>query len=154
MVLGLIPSSHEGETAKEDAPDADGDQDAAESDEDKTEEETTATAGTNAFAALETLYQQVKRAILVRRAQAMIATPSEKRFKEMISNRELANCPVTVQDITNAHAIFGPDLPGVRGKTVRRKPSRVEPQYVAIPDDFHKLHRFVTLTADVMFVNG
>ena len=98
--------------------------------------------------------EQVKRAILARRAQAMIATPSEKRFKEMVSNRELANCHVTVQDITNAHAIFGPDLPGVRGKTVRRKPSRVEPQYVAIPDDFHKLHRFVTLTADVMFVNG
>ena len=68
MVLGFIPSSNEGEAAKEDAPEADEDQDAAESDEDKTEEETTAAAETdafkNAFSALDTLYQQVKRAIL------------------------------------------------------------------------------------------
>ena len=30
----------------------------------------------------------------------------------------------------------------------------MEPEYLEIPDDFRKLHRYVTLTGDVMFVNG
>ena len=28
------------------------------------------------------------------------------------------------------------------------------PEYLGIPRDFYQLHHFVTLTADVMFVNG
>jgi hypothetical protein len=42
----------------------------------------------------------------------------------------------------------------VRRKTVRRKPEQVEAEPGRIPDDFHRLHRFVVITADVMFVNG
>jgi len=30
----------------------------------------------------------------------------------------------------------------------------VEAQFIKIPRDFYELHRFVTLAADVMFVNG
>jgi len=30
----------------------------------------------------------------------------------------------------------------------------VEPEYVQIPRDFYELNKFVTLAADVMFVNG
>ena len=42
----------------------------------------------------------------------------------------------------------------MRGKTVRQRPERVVPEYLEIPRDYYRLHRFVTLTADVMFVNG
>ena len=42
----------------------------------------------------------------------------------------------------------------MRGKTVRQTPKRVNPEYVTIPRDFYELHKFVTLTADVMFING
>ena len=44
--------------------------------------------------------------------------------------------------------------PGLRGKTVRQRPERVVPEYLGIPRDFYRLHSFVTLTADVMFVHG
>ena len=37
---------------------------------------------------------------------------------------------------------------------VRRKPERVDTEIIKIPRDFYALHHFVTLTADVMFVNG
>ena len=50
--------------------------------------------------------------------------------------------------------MFGPDLSGVKIKTVGHKPDRVEVEdIVSITSDYH---RFVsmTLTADVMFVNG
>ena len=42
----------------------------------------------------------------------------------------------------------------MRGKTVRQKPDRVETEETPIPRYFYGLHKFVTLTADVMFVNG
>ena len=42
----------------------------------------------------------------------------------------------------------------MKGGTVRQNPERVDPVYTAIPSDFFELHRFVTLTADVMFLNG
>jgi len=64
------------------------------------------------------------------------------------------NCPVTPTDIRNAHAIYGPDLPGIRGKTVRRKPEHVRTDYVAIPQALITANAEVMLVADVMFVNG
>ena len=36
----------------------------------------------------------------------------------------------------------------------RQKSERVDPEYIGIPRDFYELHKFDTLTADVMFVNG
>jgi hypothetical protein len=84
----------------------------------------------------------------------MIGHPSERDFKAMVSANMIQNCPVTPPDITNANTIYGPDLAGTRGKTVRKKPDRVMLDYVAVPHEFMKLHKYVTLVADVMFVNG
>jgi hypothetical protein len=97
---------------------------------------------------------QVVKAVLARKAQAKVAHPSDEKFKQMVSHRSLVNSKVKVVDITNARALWGPNRPGLRGKSVREKPERVDPDYVQIPKDFYVLHRFVTLAADVMFVNG
>jgi hypothetical protein len=56
--------------------------------------------------------------------------------------------------ITNALTIFGPSIAGVRRKTVCCKSEQVEAELGRIPDGFHRLHRFVVMTADVLFVNG
>jgi hypothetical protein len=66
----------------------------------------------------------------------------------------VTNIPVSHTDITNACTIFGPNLPNIRGKTVRHKPEKVITELIDIPDDYHRLHHFVILTADVMFANG
>jgi hypothetical protein len=42
----------------------------------------------------------------------------------------------------------------LKGKTVRQRPERIEPEYLGNRRDFYRLHHFVTLTTDVMFVNG
>jgi hypothetical protein len=47
------------------------------------------------------------------RAQAMMGNPSKADYKGMVSHNLIPNCPVTSSDITNAKAIFGPDLPSV-----------------------------------------
>ena len=40
------------------------------------------------------------------------------------------------------------------GETVRQRPEQIEPEYLGIPREFYRLHHVVTLTADVIFVNG
>ena len=50
--------------------------------------------------------------------------------------------------------MFGPNLDGTRGNTVRQNPYRVVMDYVAVPKCFIKLHKFITLVENVMFVNG
>jgi hypothetical protein len=40
------------------------------------------------------------------------------------------------------------------GTTSRRKPEHVQVDYVQIPRDFVKIHKYVTLVADIIFVNG
>jgi hypothetical protein len=72
----------------------------------------------------------------------------------MVSAYMIQNCLVTPLDVTNVNTIYGPDLADTRGKTVRKKPDRVVMDYVVVPREFMKLHKYVTLVADVMFVNG
>ncbi len=48
---------------------------------------------------------------------AKIGHPTEKEFTDMVRHKMITNSSITDQDISNAKAIFGPDLPGIRGKT-------------------------------------
>ncbi len=97
--------------------------------------------------------QQVKNAECACHHMGMVAIPSECNFQEMVHHNLLKDCPVTNEDIHNAHAIFGPDLASIRGKTVRHKPEQVVTDYIKIPRDLFTNHNRVTLVADVMFVN-
>jgi hypothetical protein len=98
--------------------------------------------------------RKVQDAIAARKAQAMTGHPTDAQFLEMASNKTIKNCPIKPKHITNACSIFGPSIAGVRGKTVRCKPEQVEAEPGCIPDDFHCLHWFFVITADVMFVKG
>ncbi len=98
--------------------------------------------------------REVQRDIEAHQTQVMVAYPTNKSFKQMVSNKNLENSNIRVQDITNAQTIFGPNCAGLRGKTVRKKPTRVEMEYIDIPTDLFALHEYVTLVADIMFVNG
>ena len=74
---------------------------------------------------------------------------------KMISSKcGVKSITVKTHAITNAPAIYGPDLPGLRGKQVRNQPPRVETGIDHIANDFHRLYHFFTITADVMFANG
>ena len=84
----------------------------------------------------------------------MVGHPSDEKFKQLVSSQSLKNCRLKVNDITNARAIFGPYLPGLGGRTTRRKPKRVEPVYIGIPRELHERQNNVNLMEDVMFVNG
>jgi hypothetical protein len=98
---------------------------------------------------------QVMRAREARRATVMMAHPTDERLKHVVSNTNVVpNCTFNATDLTNAHAIYGPDRGGLRGKTVRKRPEPVRPEFITIPQDLYEKVVNVTLTADVMFVNG
>ena len=88
----------------------------------------------NAVVMLQTVHEkmadlaarEVKKDFLSLKALAPVGTPNEANFVYMVSKVNLTNSPVTPVDIANARHMFGPDLPGVKSKTVRRKTGRVE----------------------------
>jgi hypothetical protein len=97
---------------------------------------------------------KIEKAKEARRLQGMIGNPTEKELVGMVREKLITNCPVTVQVVHNANQIFGPALANLRGKTTRGKKEHVRVDYVKIPRDLVDMHKYVTLVADVMFVNG
>ncbi len=71
-----------------------------------------------------------------------------------MSGNLINNCPIISSDMSNARAIFGPDLACVQGKTVRKKPAPVVTDYVAGPCTLVEANKVITLAADVFFVDG
>jgi hypothetical protein len=71
----------------------------------------------------------------------------------MASSNVIANYPVTVANTTNAREIFGPDLPSMRGKTVRCTPAPVVADYVAVPRSVVERNKIVMLAANIYFVH-
>ena len=58
-----------------------------------------------------------------------------------------------MQDVEVAHETWGKDVNNLKGKTTRKKPMPVAKDFVKIPREMQKLHKFVYLTADIFFVN-
>ena len=76
--------------------------------------------------------EQMTRAAEACDAMAMMAHPTEEKFKKHVvsSAHVVRNFNLTLQDFANANALFGPDRGSLKGKTVRRKPpwtSRTRP---------------------------
>ncbi len=84
----------------------------------------------------------------------MIGNLTERELMEMVREKLIANCPVTVQDVHNANRIFGLDLTNLRGKTIREKMEHARVDSVEIPRDLVNMLKYVNLVADVMFNNG
>jgi hypothetical protein len=96
-------------------------------------------------------YDGVKQA---RRALGMVGYPSNKDFNNMVRSNMIKNCPVTSKSASAANEIYGPNIASMKGITTMRQPEPVVADYVEIPKAILDLNRDVTLTADVMFVDG
>ncbi len=98
--------------------------------------------------------KEILRTKEVRQAMGLIGYPNKQDFKGMVRANMIPNCPIDVNDITNAHDIWGPDLASLRGKMVRQTPAPVVAVYVAVPKLVIDRNKTVTLAADVFFVDG
>jgi hypothetical protein len=97
---------------------------------------------------------EAKEAQKAREAQAMLGHPTDRDFLGMVRCGMISNCPVTANAVKNVHQIFGPELAGIRGRTVRRPPESVTTNYVQIPRAILERCQLVTLAVYVMFGNG
>ncbi len=97
---------------------------------------------------------EIKMAQEARRLQGMIGNPTDREFTRMVHEKLIDNYPVTVHDVRNANQFFGHDLAKLRGKTTRSTPEHVRVDYMKNPQDFIEMHKYVTIVADMMFVNG
>ena len=98
--------------------------------------------------------RQQKKAKAARELYAKLAYPSIKDYKWAIMTNQIKNCPVTVEDIDTASAIWGKDIAALKGKTVRSKPTPVAGNAMKVPKDYLRLHQDVFLTFDLFYVAG
>ncbi len=89
--------------------------------------------------------REVEEARAAREAQGMLGHPTDRNFLGMVRGNMVSNCPVTVSAAQNANQIFGPNLAGVRGRTVRRPPDAVRTDYVQLLRIILERYRVVVL---------
>jgi len=54
--------------------------------------------------------------------QAILGWSSKADLKRYVKNNLIVNCPVTIDDINRAEAIYGSQVALLKGKTVRQSP--------------------------------
>ncbi len=97
--------------------------------------------------------QQIAPAQKAKTLLAGLAFPSEPDNNRILRSNQVQECPVTEDDATVAHKIWGPDVPSLKGKTTRKTPPTVPTDIVAVPMKIRVLHRNVTMSIDVFYVN-
>jgi hypothetical protein len=96
-----------------------------------------------------------RRAAKVRDLQEVLACPSNIDLANAVKHNGTGNNPFTRRDIRIAKKIFGPDVPAMKGKTVRRKSKMPrEDDILDVPSNIIKEYSNVHLSIDVMHVNG
>ena len=94
------------------------------------------------------------KAKLARSIQCRIGRPKTQDYIRYVRHNLIPNCPITVQDIKNAEAIWGPDLGSLKGKTAWKQPTGVRIKSHPIPLQIMQQYKDVTQSADIMKVNG
>ena len=83
-----------------------------------------------------------------------IRRPKTQDFIRYVRDNLIPNCPITAQDVRNAEFIWGPDQGSLKGKTVRKQSLAVRAESHTIPLSIMQQYRHVTLSTDIMKVNG
>ena len=96
-------------------------------------------------------YSQAK---IDRKLQRTIGRPSYKDYQTIVNNKRLKNCPLMVEDVKAAEHIFGPETGCLTGKTVKRTGIAVRTNLTNLPFEILERYRSVTLSGDIMWING
>jgi hypothetical protein len=80
---------------------------------------------------------------------------SKDKFIRIVRDNWIRNNPVTVGDVNRSHAIYGPPIPPLKGRTRYQESTRVSDiTPISIPKELYNDLKNVTLCIDFHFVNG
>ena len=96
---------------------------------------------------------EIKGAEEARRIQQLIGWPSTTTFKRIVALNMLRNCPITVDDIVRAEAIYGTPTPLCKGKMTRLATTKIKLQKIPLPLPISKHHQQVNIYIDIFYVN-
>ena len=82
-----------------------------------------------------------------------MGTPTIESFKAVLRSNIIQNCPVTVEDVTIAEKIYGPDISSLKGKSMRQKLKPVKKDTIEIPKESITKNHDINLCIDTMVVN-
>ena len=97
--------------------------------------------------------RQLDSAEKMRNLQAGLAFPSDRDLMWALQSNMIKDCPLSVADMRVAEKVYGKSIAMLKGKTVRSAPPVVRQNVIEIPKEIRELHKRVTLTIDVFFVN-
>ncbi len=97
--------------------------------------------------------KQIKGAESARSLYAKLAYPSIEGFRWAVQSNTIQDCPVTVQNVDDAHVIWGKNIAALKGKTTRKATTHVSSDVIKIPKELKELHKDVTMTADIFYEN-
>jgi hypothetical protein len=96
-----------------------------------------------------------RRAEKVCHLQEVLACPSDYDLANAVEHNVIGNNPITRSDVQIAKQIFGPDVPAMKGKTVKRKSKMPREDKISdLPCNIIKEYSNVHLPIDLMHVNG
>ena len=97
--------------------------------------------------------RQQERAKRARELLHTLGCPSVADLKRIIKMNSINDCPVTVDDVNLAEKIYGPDVPSLKGKTTKSKPTPVVSDVIEIPRELVAAQHEVDLCIDTIFIN-
>ena len=92
---------------------------------------------------------EIVRAEQARIIQQRLSFESDQSIIQAIKLGSINNLPITTQDVVNAHKIFGPSIPSLKGKSTSKKSK----SYAEILIDKGE-NKQIKLIIDLMYVNG
>jgi hypothetical protein len=96
-----------------------------------------------------------RRAAKIRDLQEILGCPSDVDLANAVEHNVIGNNPFTRRDVRIAKKIFGPDVPAMKGKTVKRKSKMPREDEISdLPSNIIKEYSNVHLSMDIMHVNG
>jgi hypothetical protein len=84
----------------------------------------------------------------------MVGYASPEDFKNMVHSNLIRNYPVTSYDVVMSGKICYPNVATLKLKTIHNTQELVLTDYVKIPQEIIDINKDITLTDDVMFIDG
>ena len=97
--------------------------------------------------------REVKCAEKAQRLHHIAAHLSHKQLLSITQKNHLNYCPIVPRDIHLMNEIFGPSVPGLRGKIMRRNKPAMEPNIIPISKHIPDHYQEVTLVIDITHIN-